>query len=78
MVKAKQAEQSTLEQLGCCYVGGLRRKVEAEYKEMANVSVPWKARLCFSKEKAPVLSFQVRIVSSVLLVAAITHVKYWP
>lgn len=40
MVKAKQAEESSLEQLGWCYVGGLRRKAEAEYKEMANVLVP--------------------------------------
>ena len=78
MVEAKQAEQSTLEHSGRCYVGGLRRKVEGEYRETANGSVPWKARLRFSKDKAPVLSFQVRIVSSVLLVAAITHVKYWP
>lgn len=39
MVKAKQAEQSILEQSGCCDVGGLR-KAEMEYKEMANVQVP--------------------------------------
>lgn len=37
MVKTKQAEQSTLQQSGCCCVGGLRRRVEVECKEIANV-----------------------------------------
>lgn len=65
MVKAKQAEQSILEQLGCCDVGGLRRKAEMEYKEMASVQVPWnEASLCLSKEKEQVLNFQVKIMSS--------------